>query len=75
MILSKIFGTKSEREIKKLSTEIDKINQSYESFKKSDKELKDKTNELRDYVVKTRQKKEEQVKDITEKIRYENLKS
>ena len=68
MILSKIFGTKSDREIKKLSTEIDKINQSYESFlKKSDKELKDKTNELRDYVVKTRQKTEEQVKDITEK--------
>ena len=30
MILSKIFGTKSDREIKKLSTEIDKINQSYE---------------------------------------------
>ena len=75
MILSKIFGTKSDREIKKLSTEIDKINQSYESFlKKSDKELKDKTNELRDYVVKTRQKTEEQVKDITEKkIRYEKI--
>ena len=47
MILSKIFGTKSEREIKKLSTEIDKINQSYESFlNKSDEDLKDKTNEL-----------------------------
>ena len=75
MILSKIFGTKSDREIKKLSTEIDKINQSYESFlKKSDTELKDKTNELRDYVVKTRQKTEEQVKDITEKkIRYEKI--
>ena len=75
MILSKIFGTKSDREIKKLSTEIDKINQSYESFlKKSDKELKDKTIELRDYVVKTRQKTEEQVKDITEKkIRYEKI--
>ena len=29
MILSKLFGTKSEREIKKLSSEVDKINHSY----------------------------------------------
>ena len=32
MILSKLFGTKSEREIKKLSSEVDKINHSYKLF-------------------------------------------
>ena len=48
MILSKIFGTKSEREIKKLSTEVDKINQSYDLFSnKSEEDLIVKTNELR----------------------------
>ena len=32
MILSKLFGTKSQREIKKLSSEVDKINHSYKLF-------------------------------------------
>ena len=66
MILSKIFGTKSEREIKKLSTKIDKINQSYDLFlNKSEMDLVARTNELRDFVVNSRQEKEELVKNIT----------
>ena len=75
MILSKIFGTKSEREIKKLSTEVDKINQSYELFSnKSEKDLIDKTNELRNYVVNSRLEIEESVKNITDKkIRNEKI--
>ena len=67
MILSRIFGTKSEREIKKLSVEIDKINQSYELFlKKSDEDLISKTNELKNYVVNSRQKAAEALKNISE---------
>ncbi len=68
MILSKIFGTKSEREIKKLSTEIDKINQSYDLFvNKSEEDLIIKTNELRNYVVNKRREAKESVKNIIDK--------
>ena len=68
MILSKLFGTKSEREIKKLSTEVDKINHSYKLFsEKSDEELIKRTKELKDFVVSTRDEKVESVKDISEK--------
>ena len=67
MILSRIFGTKSEREIKKLSVEIDKINQSYELFlKKSDEDLISKTNELKNYVVNSRLKAAEALKNISD---------
>ena len=68
MILSKIFGTKSEREIKKLSTEVDKINQSYELFvNKSEEDLIVKTNELRNYVMRNRREAKESVENITDK--------
>ena len=68
MILSRIFGTKSEREIKKLSTEIDKINQSYDLFvNKSEEDLIIKTNELRNYVVNKRREAKESVKNIIDK--------
>ena len=75
MILSKLFGTKSEREIKKLSTEVDKINHSYKLFsEKSDEELIDKTKELRNFIINTRDEKIELVKDIAEKkIRDEKI--
>ncbi|MAL64725.1 MAG: preprotein translocase subunit SecA, partial [Candidatus Marinimicrobia bacterium] len=67
MILSRIFGTKSEREIKKLSVEIDKINQSYELFlKKSDEDLISKTNEFKNYVVNSRLKAAEALKNISD---------
>ena len=75
MILSKLFGTKSEREIKKLSTEVDKINHSYKSFSgKSDEELINRTKELRNFIISTRDEKIESVKDIAEKkIRDEKI--
>ena len=75
MILSKLFGTKSEREIKKLSTEVDKINHSYKSFSgKSDEELINRTKELRNFITSTRDEKIESVKDIVEKkIRDEKI--
>ena len=75
MILSKLFGTKSEREIKKLSTEVDKINHSYKSFSgKSDEELINRTKELRNFIISARDEKIESVKDIAEKkIRDEKI--
>ena len=67
MILSKLFGTKSQREIKKLSSEVDKINHSYKLFsEKSDESLVKKTKELRHFVISTRDEKINSVKDIVE---------
>ena len=68
MILSKLFGTKSQREIKKLSSEVDKINHSYKLFsEKSDEDLIKRTKELRHFVISTRDEKINSVKDITDK--------
>ena len=48
MILSKIFGTKSDREIKKLKPIISKINNVYKSLSsKSDTDIAERTQELR----------------------------
>jgi len=56
MVLSKLFGTKSDREVKKLAPTIGQINQMYESLSsKSDDELVVRTDELRDFVINTRQ--------------------
>ena len=75
MILSKLFGTKSQREIKKLSSEVDKINHSYKLFsEKSDEDLVNRTKELRHFVISTRDEKINSVKDITDKkIRDEKI--
>ena len=75
MILSKLFGTKSQREIKKLSSEVDKINHSYKLFsEKSDEDLVKRTKELRHFVISNRDEKINSVKDITDKkIRDEKI--
>ena len=58
MVLSKLFGTKSDREVKKLAPTIGQINQMYESLSsKSDDELVVRTEELRDFVINTRKEK------------------
>ena len=68
MVFSKIFGTKSEREIKKLSSTIDKINQSYKLLsEKTDEELIKRTAELKDFVINARNEKIKLVKEISEK--------
>jgi len=47
MIFTKLFGTKSDREIKKLSNDISQINQKYEKLaSKSDADLIERTKEL-----------------------------
>ena len=48
MVLAKLFGTKSDREVKKLAPTIERINQLYESLSsKTDEDLIERTNELK----------------------------
>ena len=59
MVLAKLFGTKSDREVKKLRPSIDRINQLFESLStKTDKELVERTNELKEFVINARNEKE-----------------
>ena len=60
MIFTKLFGTKSDREIKKLSNVISQINQHYEKLaSKSDEYLIERTEELREFVMSSRKEKED----------------
>ena len=59
MVLAKLFGTKSDREVKKLRPSIDRINQLFEPLStKTDEELVDRTNELKEFVINARKEKE-----------------
>ena len=58
MVLAKLFGTKSEREMKKLEPTKDKINQFYETLSsKTDEDLVERTQELRDFIINQRDEK------------------
>ena len=60
MVLAKLFGTKSDREVKKLTPTLDRINQLYESLSsKTDEELRNRTMELKEFVTKTRKEKKD----------------
>ena len=59
MVLAKLFGTKSDREVKKLRPSIDRINQLFESLSsKTDEDLVNRTNELKEFVINARNDKE-----------------
>ena len=59
MVLAKLFGTKSDREVKKLRPSIDRINQLFNSLStKTDEELVERTNELKEFVINARKEKE-----------------
>ena len=59
MILAKFFGTKSDREMKKLQPTLDKINQHYETLtNKSDEDLINLTQKLKGFVINAREEKE-----------------
>ena len=59
MVLAKLFGTKSDREVKKLRPSIDRINQLFESLSlKADEDLVNRTNELKEFVNNARNEKE-----------------
>ena len=62
-LISKIFGTRSDREIKKLYPLVKEINQLSAQLKdKSDDELKQRTNELKKDIIASRKKAEEKAK-------------
>ena len=68
MLFSKLFGTKSEREMKKLAPVISQINQKYESLStKSQNDLLNKTTELKEFVIKTRLDKEKSLSESMDK--------
>ena len=73
MVFAKLFGTKSEREIKKLSPTISSINQLFESLSnKTDGDLLKRTNELKEFVIKTRIEKEDSLPESMDKNQKEN---
>ena len=64
MVLTKLFGTKSERETKKLVPLINEINQFYETLSsKSDEDLANRTHELREIVINSKETKKESLPD------------
>ena len=64
MVLTKLFGTKSERETKKLVPLINEINQFYETLSsKSDADLANRTHELREIVINSKETKKESFPD------------
>jgi len=64
MVLAKLFGTKSERETKKLVPLINEINQFYETLSsKSDEDLANRTHELREIVINSKETKKESLPD------------
>ena len=68
MVLSRLFGTKSDREIKKLAPTVSRINQLYESLStKTDEELIARTNELKEFVMNARYEKESSLSEEMDK--------
>ena len=75
MIFTKLFGTKSDREVKKLAPTIKKINQLFESLHaKTDSDLINRTQELKDFVMNSRKDKEQSLpKDMDRKQRISEI--
>ena len=68
MFLKKLFGTSSQREIKKISSIVNDVNQIFESLSsKSDEELVQKTEELKKFVIESRNKVENSFNDTIDK--------
>ncbi|HIB33026.1 MAG TPA: hypothetical protein EYO45_07970 [Candidatus Marinimicrobia bacterium] len=68
MLLAKLFGTKSGREIKKLVPIVTEINQFYDSLaSRSDDELKKRTYELREQVIQSRKQADETLSQSMDK--------
>ena len=68
MFLKKLFGTSSQREIKKISSIVNEVNQVFESLSlKSDEELVERTKELKKFVTDARSKVENSFDDTIDK--------
>ena len=73
MVLAKLFGTKSDREVKKLRPSIDQINQLFESLSsKTDEDLVNRTNELKEFVINARNDKENSLPSEMDKQQRSN---
>ena len=73
MVLAKLFGTKSDREVKKLRPSIDRINQLFESLSsKTDEDLVNRTNELKEFVINARNEKENSLPSEMDKQQRSN---
>ena len=69
MLLAKLFGTKSDREIKKLIPIVAEINQFSDNLKsKNDDELEKRTHELREQVVQACNKANETLSQSMDRI-------
>ncbi len=75
MVLAKLFGTKSERETKKLVPLINEINQFYETLSsKSDEDLANRTHELREIVINSKETKKESLpENISRQERQDSI--
>ena len=74
MLLAKLFGTKSDREIKKLIPIVAEINQFSDNLKsKNDDELEKRTHELREQFVQTCNKANETLSQSMDKIERHKL--
>jgi len=68
MFLKKLFGTSSQREIKKISSIVNEVNQIFERLSlKSDEELIERTKELKKFVTDSRSKVENSFDDTIDK--------
>ena len=68
MVLAKLFGTKSDREVKKLTPTINQINQLYESLSsKTDDDLVKRTSELKEFVMNARREKADSLPEAMDK--------
>ena len=73
MVLAKLFGTKSDREVKKLRPSIDRINQLFASLSsKTDEDLVNRTNELKEFVINARIDKENSLPSEMDKQQRSN---
>jgi len=67
--ISKVFGTKSERDLKSLSPRVEEINKAFEKLKSlSDQELRNKTLELKETIRKGLESIDNEISDLHKQI-------
>lgn len=73
-ILTKIFGSKQEKDIKRLKPLVEEINQYFEEYESlSDEELKEKTNEFKTLIKQRTQDLEDKKNELLKRFREEAL--
>ncbi|MFP4369476.1 MAG: preprotein translocase subunit SecA [Candidatus Kapaibacterium sp.] len=75
-VLQKIFGSKSDKDIKLITPVVDEINRIYEEYHSlSEEELKNKTNEFRELIKNNSRELEDEKVQILDRLRNEVLSS